>query len=204
MCSATFPRFPTFRSVFAGARGRIGQWCWTGAAGVGLLTPLGADMYGIHPALPAYVAQQWRREEPDYYPQQRIAADAALLDAYAAVAQPLNAYWDARGLYDEARGWVDRARLALETADGTPPPVDDPAGALWLFLIGSHANRERIAYHREQLQRLVGAYHHLGWVAQDRGRLEDAAVVPPIPHHQRGARQPVRHGYVLRAVGPPR
>ena len=112
-----------------------------------------------------------------------------------AIAEPLNAYWDARGLSDEARGWVDRARVALETADGTPPSLDDPAGALWLFFTLSQADRQITAHHLDaaertyldirdmlqsqpealqQLQRLADAYHRLGIVAQYRGRLHDA------------------------------
>lgn len=53
------------------------------AAGVGLLSPLGGGMYGIHPALPAYLAEQWRLEEPEDYDDQRAETLAALLDAYA-------------------------------------------------------------------------------------------------------------------------
>ncbi|MGH3913844.1 MAG: CHAT domain-containing protein, partial [Pseudonocardiaceae bacterium] len=211
------------------------------AVAVGLLTSLGRDMYGIHPALPAYLVQQWRREEPDDYSQQRAAADDALLDAYAAfgawlsqqiqagdaafafavlnrqrhtlgnllanalgtgrwnqaqaIALPLNEHWDARGLYEEARGWVDRALQELEAADGTPPPVDDPAGALWLFFTSSQANRQLTAHQldsaertyldicdmlqahpesTQQLRRLAITYHQLGMVALDRGHLNDA------------------------------
>ncbi|MGH3940603.1 MAG: hypothetical protein ACRDTG_18600 [Pseudonocardiaceae bacterium] len=166
---------------------------------MGLLTPLGRGMYTIHPALPAYLAQQWRREEPDDYPQQYAVAAAALLDAYAAfgawldqqiqtgdaatafavldrqrrtlgnllgnalhtglwdraqaIAQPLNEYWTARGLAEEARGWIDRAHLVLETANGTPPGLDDPAGSLWLFFANSQANRELIAHHLAAAER---------------------------------------------------
>ncbi|MGH4024171.1 MAG: tetratricopeptide repeat protein, partial [Pseudonocardiaceae bacterium] len=211
------------------------------ATSVGLLTRLGGGMYGIHPALPAYLAEQWRREGPDDYPQQRATANAALLDAYAtlgdwllqqiqtgdaafafqildrqrrtlanllgyaldhsrwdraqAIAQPLDEYWNARGLLEEARGWVDRARLVLGTADGSPPPLEDSAGALWLFLVGSQAKREYLALQLddaertylkiramlqaqpkspEQQHRLAVTYHQLGMVAQDRGQLDDA------------------------------
>jgi hypothetical protein len=158
------------------------------AAAVGLLTPLGAGMYGIHPALPAYLAARWRTEDPDGYGQQRAAATSTLLDAHAAfgdwlteqissgdaalayalidrqrrtlghllghalataqwqqaqaIADPLNAYWNVRGLATEADAWVDRARLALETTDGTPPALDDPGGALWLFLVSAQASRQ--------------------------------------------------------------
>ncbi|MGH8964804.1 MAG: tetratricopeptide repeat protein, partial [Actinomycetes bacterium] len=92
-------------------------------------------------------------------------------------------------------GWVDRARLALEAADGTPPPLDDPTGALWFFLVVSQANRQLTAgqldaaertvldiHHMlqrhpesaQQLKRLAVTYHQLGMVAQQRGHLDEA------------------------------
>ena len=55
------------------------------AARVGLLTRLGAGMYRIHPALPAYLAAFWRGEDPAGYESQRAAATRALLSAYAAL-----------------------------------------------------------------------------------------------------------------------
>ncbi len=225
-------------------RGRTAQdWAQAldHAAGVGLLSPLGRGMYGIHPALPAYLTAQWRREEPEDYDHQRTAAQAALLEAYASIgswlfqqihggdsavaftvidhqrrmlggllgyalehglwaqaqsiAQPLGDYWDSRGLTQEAQGWIDRARLALETADGTPPALEDSAGALWLFFMGSQATRQLTAHHldaaertyldihemlqrqaesAQQLGRLAVTYHQLGVVAQAGGRLDEA------------------------------
>ncbi|WP_181362148.1 CHAT domain-containing protein, partial [Streptomyces sp. MA5143a] len=202
------------------------------AAGVGLLTPLGAGMYRIHPALPAYLAAHWRTHAPDTYRDQHTTATRALLDAHAvlgdwllqqlnsgdaqlamalihfqqrtlgsmlghaldhslwpqaqAIAQPLDTYWDARGLVDEARAWIDRARLILETADGSPPSLGTPAGNLWLLLTGSQANRQAHAGQLDQANRtyrailnalqqqpttpqqrahLATAYHQLGMVA---------------------------------------
>jgi hypothetical protein len=70
------------------------------------------------------------------------ALDSRRWEPAQTIAQVLNDYWDARGLYLEARGWVDRARLALEDADGTAPALDTPAGGLWMFLVGSEANRQ--------------------------------------------------------------
>jgi hypothetical protein len=127
-----------------------------------------------------------------------------------AIAQPLNEYWDAVGLREEARGWVDRARLALETAGGTPPPVDGPAEALWRFVIISQANRELVAHHFDaverayldirdmlqaqpespkQLQELATTHHHLGMVAHRRGRFDDAehCTTKPSPSTRNSA-----------------
>ncbi|WP_169801956.1 CHAT domain-containing tetratricopeptide repeat protein [Streptomyces phaeochromogenes] len=211
------------------------------AAGVGLLTPLGAGMYRIHPALPAHLTAHWQTQATETYCDQHAAATRALLNAHAAfgdglmdeissgdaqlalalvhhqqrtmsrllghacghalwpqarkIAEPLSKYWDARGLVAEARAWVDRARLALETPYGSPPNLDTPAGSFWLFLVGSQAIRQIHAHQLEQAERtyrdilnalqqqpttpqqqahLGAAYHQLGVVAQSRGQLEEA------------------------------
>jgi tetratricopeptide (TPR) repeat protein len=211
------------------------------AAEVGLLTSLGAGMYGVHPALPAYVTSRWRDEDGPDYDRTRAVAEQALLIAYAAfarwllrqlrtgdagnalalidyqrrtltsllgqalaigawaeagaIAEPMNDYWNARGLTEEAGGWVDRARLATETADGTPPSLDTPAGALWLFLVGSQAARSLHAGRLDQAEatyrdveamleaqspsdqqphHLDVLYHQVGRVAQARGDLDAA------------------------------
>ena len=66
----------------------VGREAWgevlDAAAGAGLLTPLGAGMYRLHPALPAYLAARWRTDEGAGYDDQRAAATRALLSAYAA------------------------------------------------------------------------------------------------------------------------
>ncbi|MFC8140328.1 CHAT domain-containing protein, partial [Streptomyces paradoxus] len=205
------------------------------AAGVGLLTPLEAGMYRMHPALPAYLAAHWQSQAPDTYREQRTAATRALIDTHASfgnwlmaqissgnaeraialihyqqrtlgsmlghaldhslwtqarnIAQPLNDYWDVRGLAEEARAWVDRVRLVLETADGARPDLDTPAGSLWLFATDIQANRQiqtgqldqaERAYHDilnalqqepttpQQRTYLASTYHQLGTVAQER------------------------------------
>ncbi|MEE8585430.1 MAG: tetratricopeptide repeat protein [Acidobacteriota bacterium] len=134
--------------------------------------------------------------------QRRSLSQAALMaledgryqDAQA-VLQPLNEYWDSAGLMEEARGWVDRCRVLLEGEDGQPPDLESPAGALWLFMTGSQANRARRAGDLDQAEsehdrirqsfegatseagrrHLATAYHQLGGVAQLRGDLEGAA-----------------------------
>jgi tetratricopeptide (TPR) repeat protein len=208
---------------------------------VGLLTSLGAGIYRIHPALPAYLTSFWQNLALGRHQELRRAAELALLDAYASfggwllqqlqsgdarlamelihlqrrtlgsllgyaldhslwdqaqdIAQPLDEYWDARGLVEEARAWVNRARVAVEDSDGNAPDLDSSAGALWLFLTVSQANRQvtagqlgqaertyRDILHALQLQpatskqrsRIAVIYHQLGRVAQERGRLDEA------------------------------
>jgi tetratricopeptide (TPR) repeat protein len=69
-------------------------------------------MYGIHPALPAYLAAQWRAEDPDRYDQQRTAATTALLDAHVAVAHSLKEQIDS-GDAGFAYAIIDRQRRTL-------------------------------------------------------------------------------------------
>ncbi|MEV2233436.1 tetratricopeptide repeat protein, partial [Streptomyces phaeochromogenes] len=123
------------------------------------------------------------------------ALDHSLWDQAQGIAQPLDEYWDARGLVEEARAWVNRARVAMEDSDGNAPDLNSSAGALWVFLTGSQANRHvgagqlgqaertyRDILHALQLQpatskqrsRLAVIYHQLGRVAQERGQLTEA------------------------------
>jgi tetratricopeptide (TPR) repeat protein len=124
-----------------------------------------------------------------------LALSEQRYDLAQQIMQPLDDFWDLRGLRTEACGWVDRCCAALEDRQGTPPALDSPAGALWLFAVGSEANRALrareldTAYARhdairqrleaspatEQQQRLLAiAYHQLGRVAQERGDLAAA------------------------------
>lgn len=211
------------------------------AAEVGLLGSIGLGMYRIHPALPAYLAAQWRATHPDDFDDQREQATRALLEAYADfsrwldkeiggehaalvvpmvdmqrrnlgallgyafdhrlwgqaydLSQPLSAYWDLRGLYVEARGWVERARDILESADGSPPDLASAAGDLWIFMINAEASRQLLARRFDlaeaayramldalesqeasprQMRRLAGVYHHSGIIAQEKGDIAEA------------------------------
>ncbi|MGW5742049.1 tetratricopeptide repeat protein [Amycolatopsis sp. NPDC003861] len=211
------------------------------AAQVGLLTAWGGGMYSVHPALPAFLAQQWHTDDPESYPADRATGERVLLRAYSrlgtwldqeirsgnaalayqiiglqrrmlghllglalqqrqwpealAIIQPLNRFWDRGGLTVEARGWVDRAQLALEDTDGNPPPLQQPEGALWLFVVGAHASRLQLAGQldtaeashiriremllaqpdsEQQRHQLAAVSHHLGRVAQTRRRLDEA------------------------------
>jgi tetratricopeptide (TPR) repeat protein len=198
-------------------------------------------MFGIHPALPSYLANRWRQDHSDEYMVQRTASENSLLHAYAilgnwllqqiqagdaalayavirrqhrtmgrllshalltsqwqyaqSLVQPLDEYWSRGGIVEEARAWTDRIRIALDNPDGTPPPLDDTAGALWLFIVGAHAIRlinagqldaAEQAYTDirnmlqaqpqsvQQRKRLAITFHELGRVAEIRGRLGDA------------------------------
>ena len=80
---AAFSRTPDVPGRFAGASGQEWAQALADAARVGLLTPLFSGLYRVHPALPAYLATQWRIEEADSYDSMRDAATRALATAYA-------------------------------------------------------------------------------------------------------------------------
>ena len=113
----------------------------------------------------------------------------------ADIAMVLSSYWDTLGLTEEARGWTDRIQHATETADGSPPALDTPAGALWLLMVGRQAGRQTRAhqldtaeytYHRilnmlncqpdtpSRSHHLAFTHHQLGSLAQKRGNLDTA------------------------------
>jgi tetratricopeptide (TPR) repeat protein len=123
------------------------------------------------------------------------ALDHQLWDEVRQIAQPFHEYWRARGLKEEADAWTDRVRLATEDHDGTAPPLDTSAGALWLLFAGTQANQQLNSHHLDQAERtyqqiltslgaqrrssrqqlhLAGTYHQLGRVAQTRESLDDA------------------------------
>lgn len=110
------------------------------------------------------------------------------------ILQPLNEFWMARGLSEEAGAWTARVGTLLEGPAGKAPDFDSPAGALWLFVSSVDANRAQddgdlnraFATHdqvRGALEaskaestrpRLSAVYHQLGFVSQLRGDLEGA------------------------------
>ena len=119
----------------------------------------------------------------------------AVWDRAQSIAQPLTAYWEARGLYAEADAWTDRVRLAIEDANGAAPALDSPAGDLWRYSTSARATRQLITGHldiaektyheivamaqaspssRKQQNSLAVHYFQLGRIAQDRGRLDKA------------------------------
>lgn len=111
------------------------------------------------------------------------------------IAQPLDRYWNVRGMLSEADAWVDRVRLALEDAEGTPPPLESAAGSLWGLFVTQQAIRqvdageldtaertyrifiEMITAQPDSAQksrRLAGAHQELAIVARLTERLEEA------------------------------
>ncbi|HEX4806105.1 MAG TPA: tetratricopeptide repeat protein, partial [Conexibacter sp.] len=206
---------------------------WTAAldtaAGVGLLTRLGAGMYAIHPALPRLLALLWRSEEGAGYEQQRTAATHALLIGCAvlgqwlstqfeggdaalalrvvefeqrtfgnligfaieherwaevqAIFQPLGRFYEARALDEESRAWIDRLRHVLEDADGAAPPLDTPAGQLWLLLAGMQAGNET---ERHQLDSAEAAYRELLAKLEAQPRSDDRERHLATTYHQLG------------------
>jgi tetratricopeptide (TPR) repeat protein len=68
---------------FSWAKKQDWQQALEDAARVGLLTRLSTAMYQMHPALPAYLARQWRREETEGHDALRDATTRALLVACA-------------------------------------------------------------------------------------------------------------------------
>jgi tetratricopeptide (TPR) repeat protein len=124
------------------------------------------------------------------------ALDRRLWDEARAIARSLAYYWDSRGLYAEAAAWTDRVSLATEDTGGVPPGLDSPAGALWLFFVAAQAQRQLNSGRldaaertygeilamlqaqpasQEQQNNLASIYLQVGRVAQDRGRLDEAA-----------------------------
>ena len=73
------------------------------------------------------------------------ALDHQLWEQAQEIARPLNSYWDARGLDEEADAWTDRVTWLTEDPDGSAARLDTPAGALWLFITGAQANRQQQA-----------------------------------------------------------
>jgi tetratricopeptide (TPR) repeat protein len=115
-------------------------------------------------------------------------------DEAQSIAQPLVDFWDSRGWYTDADALTDRIRLAVEASTGVPPPMNSPAGSLWLHFISAQAVRqgnmgdldaaEQIcrliltilqAQRASTLAQQVAAVHHmLGVIAHRRGRLDEA------------------------------
>ena len=78
-----FSQIPVVPERFGTATEQVWRAALDDAAQVGLLTKLDIDMYKIHPALTAFLAGQWRSEEPEDHDLVRDIATHALLSAHA-------------------------------------------------------------------------------------------------------------------------
>jgi hypothetical protein len=113
------------------------------------------------------------------------ALDHDLSDDAQAIAEPLDEYWRARGLDEEADAWADRARLAIEGLNGTYPPLDTRAGSLWLFFTSSQANRQLVRQHLDDAEHTY-RQHLAALQAQPSSRQQQRRL--------RSQLQPARHG----------
>ena len=86
---------------FAGANAQDWTAALDDAARVGLLTPHAAGVYKIHPALPTYLAAQWRAECPDRYEIMRNAAAREVVAACAALGR-----WLRREIHSGDASWA--------------------------------------------------------------------------------------------------
>ena len=121
-------------------------------------------------------------DDQDFAPAQKIL-------------QPLSTHADTRGARQEQDAWADQVLQATETAAGTPPDLNTPAGALWLYTTVGQANRLHQAGRLDAAQKtysklrdmlqtqpatdqtqghLATTHHQLGMVAQHRGDLDQA------------------------------
>jgi len=78
-----FSEMPDVPVRFAGASIQAWHDILNKAAQVGLVAELGKGMFRIHPALPAYLAAEWRAGDADGYSAAREAASQTLVRAYA-------------------------------------------------------------------------------------------------------------------------
>ncbi|MGA9832456.1 MAG: tetratricopeptide repeat protein, partial [Trebonia sp.] len=127
-----------------------------------------------------------------------MLADA--LDRHAwgdaeSIVRALDAYWDTRGLGEEAAAWTDRILDATAGPNRDIPAAGTHARSLWLYTTVHKATRQKdagqldqagqtyrrvLAYLQDQPEtewtrgNIAAIYHQLGMTAQDRGRLDEA------------------------------
>jgi tetratricopeptide (TPR) repeat protein len=100
-----------------------------------------------------------------------------------AIVPPLNAYWDIRGLTEEAGEWVNRTRRAVEDPYGTPPDLATVAGRLWRGLVFAEASRRLRA---GQLDDAEDTYQSVLHAIQQYPAMPDYRLAVANTHHQLG------------------
>ena len=127
-----------------------------------------------------------------------MLADA--LDRHAwgdaeSIVRALDAYWDTRGLGEEAAAWTDRILDATAGPNRDTPAAGTHAQELWLYTTVHRPPGRKTPGNWTRPRKLTGAssptcrtspkpngpvetspsiYHQLGMTAQDRGRLDEA------------------------------
>ena len=122
------------------------------------------------------------------------ALDHHAWDDAEGIVRALDAYWDTRGLGEEAAAWADRI-LAATTGPGQDTPAAEPAWSLWLYTTIRRPTGRRTPGSRTRpgkptsrpwptcrtspkpngpAANIAVVYHQLGMTAQDRGRLDEA------------------------------
>jgi tetratricopeptide (TPR) repeat protein len=124
------------------------------------------------------------------------ALDRDAWDHANAIVRALDAYWNTRGLSEEADAWADRILDATSGPNRETPAAETSAGNLRLYTTITQATRQKdagqpdqagqtyqqaLAYLYDQPETkwirtsISVIYHQLGMTAQDRGRLNEAA-----------------------------
>ena len=153
-----------------------GEWktVLDACAAAGLLTALGAGMYRIHPALPAYLAALWRERAGERFEEEREAARVASITAYAALGSWLNQQIQT-GDAASAMTMLDIERLA--SVSPSPRP--------WS---GGCSARHRLSSNRSTTSGTAGGSSRRlgrGWTAA--GRRSRARLAPHLTSRPRRA-----------------
>jgi tetratricopeptide (TPR) repeat protein len=83
----------------------------------------------------------------------RHALDHQMWDEAQVIVQPLEPYWRARGLSDEADAWINQILATTQDPGGTPRPVTEAAGRLWVVATSMQANEDLHAMRLDDAER---------------------------------------------------
>ncbi|GLY25564.1 tetratricopeptide repeat protein [Micromonospora sp. NBRC 101691] len=122
------------------------------------------------------------------------ALDLRLWPQALSLGRLMNEVWGRSGRTDEASGWTDRVRLALEDEEGNPPTTHEDGSTLWLLFVSAQLNRATAAtsiaseplYRKvhdtlanqpetpERQRQLAVVANHLAVLCRQTGRLAEA------------------------------
>jgi len=130
---------PDCPALYAGVSREVWGAALDRAARLGLLTALGGGVYRLHPALPAYLAAEWRATAGESYAAQRESTRDALVAAHADFGQWLHGQMTgasaprAFGLVDLQRRTLSRM-IEAALAAGRHEPAQDMLQPLFAYL----------------------------------------------------------------------